>query len=1654
MAAPASLVCHRSPRRGRCSEVALSGSRGGSASRFLLSVFAELRPRAAAIPLLAAAILFAAPFLPGAGGAAQAQQTQVLVSNFNQPGGVGATLANFDHALAFTTGRHSGGYTLTSVKLAFDFGNLSFTASINADNNGEPGSALGTLTRSASESGLLTHAGINLAANTTYFLVFDVASGNRDGATTASNAQTGLTGWSIADGNLYRNRDATSGSWTTWSNSFRMRISGIAKGTVPTPTATISPVTSPVTEGAAASFMVTLSSAAPSEGVTVNLSVSEAAGSDYVTPGNEGSKRVTFAEGETRKTYRVATVDDGNDEPDGSVTATLSSGAGYNLGSPASASVTVRDNDQDTQPSFGDRSIANQSYTENVPIPALTLPAAASGDGTLRYSLSPAPPAGLSFDAGTRRLSGAPSGTQAAATYTYTATDDDGDTDTLTFTIAVAAAPPGATPTFGARSIPNQSYTQGVGIAALTLPRATGGNGTLRYSLSPAPPAGLSFDDAPRRLTGVPTAIQDAAAYSYTVTDADGDTATLSFTIAIEDGATEIEVPDDLPAELRRVPRNAALSADGVVTWDLDTATEPDRWTTYWVQWVWDEQPPTRMVLGRAHAGDATLRETRCSGGSCEVRIEEFDPGRHYLVHVTTLERALRRLPAATLRHVPAPDEEAPKVSGLPEDVAVSGTGLVTWRVPVSEGDYTVAWASGDRRLETVPTRGGQRGGLDTVRARDCEDRLCRLQIPRFDAARHWVVEVNALDRKFRGREPVRVRHVPEAAPGETVAGGPARFRVYHDPSDGTAVERFDEAMAAFRAAGIVPEVIVAAPHGEPAFLAGYPYVRMPRFFVGEPLANGRYPGACNGGLRWLKTYLANLPGVSAADARVREADGATVDFAVTLDKAAATAATVDFATADGTATAGEDYTAASGTLTFAAGETSKTVSVAVLDDAYDEGEETFTLTLSNAAGLRIADGEATGTIVNTDPLPLPGAAPPTGGGTAPRFTIYHDRSDPAAVARYGQAVRALGDAGVSHQTRHATGAEAGALAGVGHSVMPRFFLGDPAASGWGPSQPKVNNGGLRWLLAYIGNLPGLSVADARVTEAEGARLDFAVTLGRAATASVTVAWATADGTARAGADYTAASGTLTFAPGETSKTVSVAVLDDAHDEGAETLTLRLSNAAGARIVDGEATGTIGNADPLQKDWLARFGRAAASGAIAAITTRLEIPLDAGSHLTLGGQRIALDGSGGAGAQPGEPVGASRPSWSGGPDRAESQTMNWRELLMGTSFRAVFGGGAGPQFTSWGRGASVSQFSSAGSGLSLSGETATGSLGMDYERGRLLTGFAMTHSIGEGTAQGAGRSYVMGSTVTTMLPYARLALSERVSAWGLVGTGSGQLSLDLDGGAAERYRADLTMTLTAMGVQGALLTPAEAGGFALALKADGFWVRTESDGVSTPGVGNLVGAQAEASRLRAVLDGSRRFTLAGGRTLTPSAALGLRHDGGDAETGTGVEVGAGLGYADPSRGLDMGLRLHGLAAHAEEGYSEWSVSGSLRLVPGGRGRGLSASLTPSYGADPGGADRLWTMPDAHALAANDDTPLSRRLDGELGYGLAVFGGRLTGTPHVGFGLSDTARELRLGWRLTPAGGSGFELGLDAARREAGGGDMPEHRIGVGFTARW
>ena len=197
------------------------------------------------------------------------------------------------------------------------------------------------------------------------------------------------------------------------------------------------------------------------------------------------------------------------------------------------------DSGEDLMPGFGSETIADQTYTQNTAITTLTLPAAMGGDGTLTYSLSPALPTGLSFNATNRQLSGTPTAVAAMAEYTYKVADADNDEAMLTFDITVGAD---NMPTFGSETIADQTYTQNTAITTLTLPEATSGNGTLTYSLAPELPMGLSFNATNRQITGTSMVGASTTEHTYKATDADNDEDSLKFNLKVN---YAVCVPDE-----------------------------------------------------------------------------------------------------------------------------------------------------------------------------------------------------------------------------------------------------------------------------------------------------------------------------------------------------------------------------------------------------------------------------------------------------------------------------------------------------------------------------------------------------------------------------------------------------------------------------------------------------------------------------------------------------------------------------------------------------------------------------------------------------------------------------------------------------------------------------------------------------------------------------------------------------------------------------------------------------------------------------------------------------------------------------------------------------------------------------------------------------
>ena len=384
-----------------------------------------------------------------------------------------------------------------------------------------------------------------------------------------------------------------------------------------------------------------------------------------------------------------------------------------------------------------------------------------------------------------------------------------------------------------------------------------------------------------------------------------------------------------------------------------------------------------------------------------------------------------------------------------------------------------------------------------------------------------------------------------------------------------------------------------------------------------------------------------------------------------------------------------------------------------------------------------------------------------------------------------------------------------------------------------------------------------LSVSDASAEEAEGASLNFTLTLSQALLDMVIVNYGTSDGTARAGSDYRETSGLLMFLPGQTEKTVSVPVLDDELDEGSETLTMTVWNWSPQymSVADPTGTGTIFNTDRMPTAWIARFGRTVGEQVLDAVDARMRANPAPGAEMV---------------------------------------------------------------------------------------------------------------------------------------------------------------------------------------------------------------VRTASDALSGAG-GTLAAADSKTTRLRFGFEGSRPFRLGDGSVLTPGIEIGVRRDGGDAENGFGTEIGAGLAWADPKRGLGAELRGRGLLSHEAQGFRQRGLAGALTWNPVAGDRGPRLSLTRTLGVPAQRGPNTPLAPTTLTGPASNEPGNGlgeRRLEARFGYGFPAFGGRFTWTPEIAVGLSDAGRDYSLGWRLVRGGdtpdGSALELVVEARRRESASGrnDPPGHAVGVRVMSRF
>ena len=830
-------------------------------------------------------------------------------------------------------------------------------------------------------------------------------------------------------------------------------------------------------------------------------------------------------------------------------------------------------------------------------------------------------------------------------------------------------------------------------------------------------------------------------------------------------------------------------------------------------------------------------------------------------------------------------------------------------------------------------------------------------------------------------------------------------------------------------------------------------------------------------------------PSLRIGDATVDEG-ARSADFTVTMNIATGQLVKVAYATADGTAVAGADYRKTSGTLTIKAGQRTATIRVRVIDDRVAEEDETFTVTLSKASGVAIADAEGVGTIRDDDgvtPPPPPPAlriddsAVDEDAGSA-EFTVRMSAASTETVSVGYTTSDRTAEAGLDYASTSGT---LTMTAGLTVATIEVPVLDDDVAEGdeafavtlSGATGATIADGeGIGTI--RDDELPVVSVsfgaASYQVTEGES--VEVAVVLAPAVNRSVTVPLTHLPGEGATEADYSGVPQNLVFESLQTRRTFRILATADAETEEGESVVLGFGTLPAGAAAGGTATSTVSLEDSgfsnhlVTKRWLQRFAGTAASHAIAAIDERLRCAryhysLDAPSVYLPGRWKcnpwfrrrasLAVNGLVIEGLQQDHTAAAaaSGTRWIRGPSHGWTERLgghlDWRsldlrtlgatEVLTGTSFHLSTGPEDGPPGLSvWGRG-SFSQVEGREEDISLDGDVASATFGADYSATRVLGGLAVSYSDGDGELSRFHSGRKVSSTLTSVYPYVLLAVNERVSVWGAAGIGSGSMMLTRSD--VESNRTKIAMRVGAAGSRTEVRTPRRPGDLALALKSEARLLRIRSD--ETP---EIDATKTDTSRMRLTLEGAYDHALDETGRVSPFFEVGLRRDGGDGDSGFGVEGGGGVRYTRPEIGLSAEFGARGLLAHSVDGYREWGASGSVRYDPyPGSPRGPSFTLSSSLGPmATSGLDSLWRREMAADSLSDPHVSYDQSIGAEVGYGFPIRGGAATGIPWAGVSLSERRRALQLGYRVLVGESVTVGVGVDRTLRKDTSGDATAH----------
>ena len=1199
------------------------------------------------------------------------------------------------------------------------------------------------------------------------------------------------------------------------------------------------------------------------------------------------------------------------------------------------------------------------------------------------------------------------------------ATNDEGDSgwsgsgSGSTTALATNNAPVVANP------IPDQTVSLGASffyfIPANTFSDAD--DDTLTYTATQADgstlPTWLIFTPAANRLDfrGTPGA-SDVGVVSVKVTVSDGKGGSVSneFNIFVE-SATQPH-----PSAVRDL-RASAQNGEVLLDWRSPALSGQSAIARYEYRYARGSSAPSSASWQTVPAQSGTARTVGPLDSGVQYTFEVRAVNESNIAGAVTRVRATPT--AAPVKTLPDPPRSLTAVSGgpyvdrtqaAPEKRPAYVDVTLNWSAPSGDGnDYIVRYEYRGSKGSSVPSATSwSQAGSDTRTA----------TLRHLDPGAGYTFEVRAVTLTGAGA-PARTQltTTPFSAPSVTLS------------VSGAATEGEPFTLSAVRTGTLSGDTTVFFEIQDNAYAANQTWHRVGTFRAGNSRASATYRPDYDGKratgrqftvrigevydqkyaidpAKATVTVRDNDVGLSVADAQVQEGPGARLEFAVSLSRTLDRAVTVNYATGDGTATAGADYIGASSTLTIPAGSRERTVVVSVLDDGHNEGVETLTLTLSNASGALLDDAVATGRIVNSDPMPQ------------------------AWLARFGRAA-----------TDHTV-----------QAIERRWQAGEQQQR-----ESHLTIGGRRfdnllqpWNATALGGRSGLAPEPEQMTTSTGVTIAPPAQEAPNGTDSARMP----DG----GADPTR-EGVMQASPAEEApawQQISAQVEQDS--------LLRTD------ILFSDERERLEQLEAQAAQWRSKGagGNAGASGMGEEMSGMGSSGMGAsGMDMMSGGGAYGDSGTGGA--MSGGPGFAPRGAASVGESlfselllkglrkASGAPAPKLRDVAMGSSFfyqrpanPADQDSGWLDNWAAWGETAAT-RFSGVDGKLSLDGEVATATMGVDSRRGRWLGGIALSLSEGEGayrhpTAAGG----LVTSTLASVNPYAHFQLNDRTSVWGVLGYGRGGLTLTPEsnagatgatGATGSLLESDLISTMAAIGGRGVLTVQSNRlGSFQLALVSDARITSTASRAIE-----GLVGVQAETSRARLLLAGSGSMPLGAFGALSSTLEAGLRYDGGDAETGAGFEIGGGLGYSFGQ--LQVRVNARTLLTHANADYEEWGYNTSIEYRPGANGQGLLLKLGSAWGMDQSGVQSMWSQETARGLARGGPMSTGQRYQAELGYGVKTRYRERFWYPYLAaesYGYNNQA--YRLGLNLTV--GEKMEAGLEFGQRLGLPGEKPQNAIAL------